>query len=116
MNRGRITAAAIMLAICCGVAHGEAQDVDFQVKVTGTDGLKFSGFYELTLVNTLKTRREIKGTVPAIYTFKGDVITFSVAKETAGTMKLEIVRGGEVYDDEQSSAPGYAQLTVRHDF
>jgi hypothetical protein len=109
-------AAAMMLAVCGGMAGAEENDVDFQVRVTGTDGLKFEGFYELTLVSTVKTRKDIKGTIPALYIFKGDIIKFSVAKEAAGTMKVEIVRNGEVYDNEQSSAPGYAQLTVSHDF
>lgn len=116
MNPVRVMVAAAVLAVCCGTACGESTDVDFQVRVTGTDGLKFVGFYELTLVDTVKTRKDIKGTVPAVFSFKGDIIKFTIAKETAGTMKLEIVRNGMVFDDEQSSAPGYAQLTVSHDF
>ena len=116
MKLAWVAAAVIMLAVCGGAAGGEENDVDFQVRVTGTDGLEFKGFYELTLVNTVKTRKDIKGTIPAVYTFKVDIIKFSVAKEAAGTMKIEIVRNGEVYDNEQSSAPGYAQLTVNHDF
>jgi hypothetical protein len=116
MKLAGVVAAGLMITACLGAAYGDESDVDFQVRVTGTDGVKFTGFYELTLVNTVKTRKDIKGTVPAIYAFKGDLIRFSVAKETAGTMKLEIVRNGEVYDDEISTAPGYAQLTVSHEF
>lgn len=111
----RLLAAAV-IAICVGAACADEKDVDFQVRVSGTDGVKFTGFYELTLVNGVKTRKDISGTVPAVYSFTGDVITFTVAKTSAGTMKIEVVRSGEVYDDEQSSAPGYAQMTVHHDF
>lgn len=80
------------------------------VRVTGTEGLKFTGN-----VGTLGGTHSVEGTIPKEYEVQvktgemdfDSVTTFSkdFLDETEGTMRVEIVYEGQVVKQSETSAP-----------
>jgi hypothetical protein len=39
-----------------------------------------------------------------------------VANDAPGTIKIELIAGGKVWDDEEKTSEGYSPITVMHEF
>jgi outer membrane biosynthesis protein TonB len=80
------------------------------VRITGTEGLAFSG-----RVGSTQELKRVEGSVPKEYElpFRGGAATAAVRKQEPGrgTLRVEVVRGGEVIaSQETSSAPGILNI------
>lgn len=88
--------------------QGQQQTVT--VRITGTEGLAFSG-----RVGSAQELKRVEGSVPKEYElpFRGGAATAAVRKQEPGrgTLRVEVVRGGEVIaSQETSSAPGILNI------
>jgi hypothetical protein len=66
------------------------------IRVSGSDGVHFSGSYSLTSAGKTE-KHNIEGVVPAEYPTSGTAISAIVAKrDEAGSLMIEIRRNGTV--------------------
>lgn len=106
----------VAVSLGSGEGGGEQDSQTVVARVSGTEGLKFSGN-----VSTLDSGRSVDGTVPDEYGFK-DVDTSSLSTDTVsivmqkkgrpGEMVCEIVVGDEVVKESSTTAEfGTCDLT-----
>jgi len=90
-------------------------DAEFQIKVSGTNGLEFSGSYMVLTSGGQSTSKSVEGVVPAAYSVKGDIVSVAFQKQTeSGTLKVEILRGGKVVNSSDTTA-AYGVVAVATD-
>jgi hypothetical protein len=78
---------------------------DFTIKVSGTAGLNFSGTYMVTAPTGKSVSKSVDGVVPAQYKITGSIVSLSFQKKAeSGILKVEIIRGGRVVAETQTSA------------
>ncbi len=83
-------AAAVLQVTWC-------QAAEFDLSLTGTPGVQFSGRYVLKTAGPEPRSERIEGTVPARFRFTGQAIRVEVRKEsTPGTLGLELYRDGRL--------------------
>jgi len=98
---------AAMILSACGVS-----DSEFQIKVSGTTGLAFSGNYMVATSGGQSTSKSVDGVVPAAYSVKGDIVSAVFQKQTeSGTLKVEILKGGKVVNSSDTTA-AYGVVSV----
>jgi len=92
---------------CAGITASE-----YQIEVSGTAGLKFSGSYLVVSGDGSSTGHSVDGTVPASYTVKGSIASVVFQKQSeAGSFTVQISKGGKVIKESTTSA-AYGVVTV----
>lgn len=84
----------------------------FVIKVTGTDGTKFSGSYMLVTLDGKTASKSVEGTAPIDY--KVDANMVSVAFQKAGekgNLKVEILKDDQVVAESETDA-AYGMVSV----
>jgi|GEM_PF-1684165 len=107
----RLVFGLVVLLIISGSVGGCAwRNNEFTIRVSGTDGLEFSGEYGATLADGRmrggKESKSVNGIVPTEYSITADVVWCSFAKQSeGGTLKVEIFKGNEVISESTTSIP-----------
>ena len=102
----------ISIVTCAGMG---LQDSPFQIKVSGTDGLAFSGSYFITTANGQVTSKSVDGIIPDQYTVTGTIISVVFQKQTElGILRVEIIKGNDVIASEDTVA-AYGIVSVATD-
>lgn len=84
---------------------------DYTIKVTGSPGVKFSGqYYYYTTAYPhnaeLPTFKEVEGTVPAEYSFRGADVSCSLwIPSRQGTLKIQLIKNGNIVCQKESLDP-----------
>ena len=100
----------VMLLLICGCAG--VVESDFVIKVSGTSGLEFSGSYMVTMAGGESVSKSVDGIVPAQYTVRGTIVSCAFQKQSeAGTLRVEIAKGGKVVSESETSA-AYGVVSV----
>ena len=109
---------AVILVVCIvglfftGCGGSLSTDSEFQIKVSGTTGLEFSGTYMVVTSGGQSTSKSVDGVVPAAYSVKGNIVSVVFQKQTeSGTLKVEILRGGKVVNSSDTTA-AYGAVAV----
>jgi hypothetical protein len=88
----------------CGFFQGAGSD--FTIKITGTEGLTFSGHYAIVMGDSLPAPINVRGTTSAEYKGKGVIAVCFFRKVTeTGSLKVEIVKDGKVVSESVTNAP-----------
>jgi hypothetical protein len=117
MRAATILCSALLLIGFSAAAQGADHNADFTVKVSGDPGVKFSGFYRISDVDSIETRKGIGGTVPAAYSLSGSLIECTVNNVTPGALKVEILQGNTVLEfEEKGSSDGDVSITATWEF
>ena len=78
---------------------------DFQIKISGTDGLKFSGNYYVVAIDGKSVSKSVDGSLPAEFTTKGSIVSCMFQKGgESGYLKVEILKDGKVVASESTTA------------
>ncbi len=95
----------VMFIADSGNKMGGIVSSDFTVKVTGTSGLEFSGAYMATTPTGKSTSKSVDGVVPAQYKITANIVSVNFQKKTeGGILKVQIIRGGKVVAESETSA------------
>jgi hypothetical protein len=88
----------------------------YEIKVTGDAGMKFSGSYMVVEVGGSSTSKSVEGTVPASYSVAGSMVSVAFQKQsdTGGRLKVAILKGGKVAKESETTA-AYGMVTVATD-
>ncbi|HOR86992.1 MAG TPA: hypothetical protein PLL98_10975 [Bacillota bacterium] len=88
----------------CGLFQGAGSD--FTIKITGSEGLTFSGHYAIVVGDSLPDPINVRGTAPAEYKGKGVIAICFFRKLTEqGTLKVEIVKDDKTVSESETSIP-----------
>jgi hypothetical protein len=88
----------------CGFFQGTGSD--FTIKITGTEGLIFSGHYAIVVGDSLPAPINVRGTTSAEYKGKGVIaVCFFRKLAETGSLKVEIVKDGKVVSESVTNAP-----------
>jgi len=88
----------------CGFSQGAGSD--FTIKITGTEGLIFSGHYAIVVGDSLPAPINVRGTTSAEYKGKGVIAVCFFRKLTeTGSLKVEIVKDGKVVSESVTNTP-----------
>jgi hypothetical protein len=88
-----------MLAGC-----SKEKESEFTIRVSGTDGIKYSGSYGATGFGGDPAGNPIEGIVPEEYTVVGTVVScFFQKKSGKGTLRVEIIKSGAVVAQSETS-------------
>ncbi len=86
---------------------------DFTIKVSGTEGLRFSGHYSVVAAEALPEPVNAQGVIPMEYTGKGVIALCSFRKLVEnGSLRVEILKNGKVISESETSAP-YGFLSLK---
>jgi hypothetical protein len=103
-----LLALSALIFIGCGVPS----DSKYQIKVSGTAGLEFSGSYMVVTTEGKSTSKSVDGRVPASYTVEGHIVSVVFQKKgDIGFLKVEILKNGEAVGSESTTAD-YGLVTV----
>ncbi len=85
---------------------------DFIIRVSGTEGLRFSGHYSLVGTKELPEPVHAHAIIPGEYKGKGVTALCSFRKLTEkGTLKVEILKDGKMVSESETSVPyGFVSL------
>ena len=98
---------AITLSGCAGIG-----DSDFKIRVTGSDGLIFSGSYLITTSAGNSVSKSVDGIVPAEYVVRGNIVSVAFQKRyEGGILKVEILKNDKVVSQSETSA-AYGVVSV----
>ena len=102
----------VAISTCNGVIPGNSV---FQIKVSGTEGLEFSGSYMVTTADAKVTSKSVDGFVPEQYSVTGTMVSVVFQKQTeAGFLSVEIIKGDEVIANEYTTA-AYGVVSIATD-
>jgi hypothetical protein len=89
----------------CGDALKSVES-DITIKVSGTDGLMFSGYYSIVATGSSPKPINVKGSVPSEYQGKG-VMGLCVFQKASvdGSLKIQILKDGKVVAEGDSAVP-----------
>lgn len=69
------------------------QDSTFQIKITGTEGLEFSGNYLVTTSGGQTISKSIEGIIPKEYSVTGIIVSATFQKQVdEGILRIEIIK------------------------
>lgn len=90
---------------------GSGGNSDFTIKVTGTNGLSFSGSY-MGVTSGGTTSKSVDGTVPATYTVSGSIVSCSFQKKSeSGSLAVQILKDNKVVKESDTTA-AYGVVTA----
>lgn len=102
----------IAIATCNGIGF---RDSTFEIRVSGTEGLEFSGSYMVVTAEGQSTSKSVDGTVPEQYLVSGAIVSVVFQKQSQeGILRVEIVKGTEVIASEETTA-SYGVVSVATD-
>lgn len=79
---------------------------DFTIRVSGTEGLKFSGHYSLVGTKALPEPVHAHAVIPGEYKGKGTIALCSFRKLTEnGSLKVEILQDGKLVSESETNTP-----------
>lgn len=104
---------AVMMIFFSGCSDMKDMESDLTIKVTGTDGLKFSGHYSFAGTGAVPKPENVSGMVPAEYKGKG-VVAACLFRNTSGpgALKVEILRDGKMISESAVDTP-YGVVTLK---
>lgn len=120
---GIILLASVGSCVVCVMLPGGSEspipslssDTEFQIKVSGTDGLPFSGSYMVVMSGGQSVSKSVDDTVPTEYSVEGMIVSVVFQKKTEnGFLKVEILRDGEVLNSSYTTA-AYGLVSVATD-
>jgi hypothetical protein len=96
----------VCLLFLAGCGSLEDTSSDFTIKVSGTEGLKFSGHYSIVGTEELPEPIYAHGVLPKEYKGKGVVALCNFRKLTEnGSLRVEILKDGKVISESETSIP-----------
>ncbi|MGB5924885.1 MAG: hypothetical protein WBH01_02180 [Dehalococcoidia bacterium] len=102
----------VVVLTCDGIVP---RDSTFDIKISGTGGLEFSGSYMVTTSNGQVVSKSVDGMIPEQYSVSGTLVSVMFQKQTEeGTLRVEIVKGNEVIASEETTAE-YGIVSVATD-
>jgi len=105
-------AIAILMLYGCGDSMTGIES-NFIIKLTGTDGIKFSGNYSFVGTGGVPKPMVVAGTIPAEYIGKGvTTVCFFQKTSEKGTLKVEILNAGKVVSESVTEIP-YGFVTLK---
>jgi hypothetical protein len=100
----------VVIVMCTG-----PRDSAFQIKVSGTEGLFFSGSYLVITADGQSISKSVDSLIPAEYSVTGTMVSVTFQKQTEdGFLKVEIIKDGEVLADEYTIA-AYGIVSIATD-
>ena len=115
--------AAVGSCVVCVMLPGTSEspapslssDTEFQIKISGTAGLPFSGSYMVVTSGGQSVSKSVDGSVPTQYSVEGMMVSVAFQKQTEdGTLKVEILREGNVVNSSDTTA-AYGVVSVATD-
>ena len=89
----------------CGDALKSVES-DVTVKVSGTEGLTFTGYYSIVATGSSPIPINVKGSIPAEYQGKGVMGLCLFQKASVdGSLKVQILKDGKVAAEGETAAP-----------
>ncbi len=86
---------------------------NFTIKVSGTSGLDFSGYYMTVTDGHISTWKLVEGKVPDQYSVKGNIVSCTIRKKTEkGTLSVQILKDGKIVSVSET-AVGYGSVDLR---
>lgn len=90
----------------------EGDKAKFVIKLTGTDGLEFSGSYMVVTWDGKSVSKSVDGKVPTEYQVDGAMVSTSFQKKSeSGSLKVEILKGDKVAAEGETDA-AYGLVTA----
>ncbi len=79
-----------------GCSTGSVES-NFTIKISGTSGLEFSGYYMTVTNGRISTWKLVEGKVPDQYLVTGNIVSCTIRKKTErGILSVQIVKDGKV--------------------
>jgi len=104
---------AVAMVFFSGCGDMKDMESDLTIKVTGTDGLKFSGHYSFAGIGAVPKPENVSGTVPAEYKGKGAAAACLFRNTSGpGALKVEILRDGKTISEGAADTP-YGVVTLK---
>ena len=99
----------VAISTCNGVIPGNSV---FQIKVSGTEGLEFSGSYMVTTADGKVTSKSVDGFVSEQYSVTGTMVSVVFQKQVEeGILIIEIIKDNKVIASEETTA-AYGVVSV----
>jgi hypothetical protein len=96
--------ACVIFVSGCGFFQGGGSE--FIIKITGTEGLSFSGHYAIVVGDSLPAPINVRGIMSAEYKGKGVIAVCFFRKLTEkGSLKVEIVKDGKIVSESETNVP-----------
>jgi hypothetical protein len=77
---------------------------DFTIKLSGSPGLKYNGSYMVVTAGGDSTSKTVDGSVPDQFNVSGTIVSTQFQKQAeSGDLKVEIVKGGSVVAESETS-------------
>lgn len=94
----------------CGLLNDA--NSDFTIKLSGTEGLEFSGHYSIVGTKALPEPINAHGVIPWEYNGRGAIVLCNFRKLTEkGSLKVEILKDGELISESETRIPyGFVSL------
>lgn len=114
MTRPVLHSIAVFLCFMSLASCDLLKDVnpDYLIRVSGTNGLKFSGHYSIAETKALPEPINVHGVVPGEYNGKGAVAMCYFRKlDEKGFLKVEILKDGKILSESETNIPyGFVSL------
>ncbi len=95
-----------------GCSTGSVES-NFTIKVSGTSGLEFSGYYMTVTDGHISTWKLVEGKVPDQYSVSGNIVSCTIRKKTErGTLSVQIVKDGKIVSVSET-ALDYGSVNLR---
>jgi len=102
----------LFLIFGCG-ERSKNLNATFTIKVDGTNGQSFRGYYSIIGTGAIHKRIDIEGIVPAKYNGKGAVVICHFQKTSKeGTLKVEILKNDKAISHAETLVP-YGEIYLK---
>ncbi len=91
------------LSIClgCSTSSGES---NFTIKVSGTNGLEFSGHYMTLTAGRISASKVVEGKVPDQYSVSGNIVSCTIQKKTEkGILNVQVIKDGKIVSTSETT-------------
>lgn len=106
---------AIISAFAGGTGNILTTTSTYQIAVSGTTGLEFSGSYMVTDTGGSSTSQSVSGTVPQTYTVEGSMVSVVFQNQgDSGTLTVKVLKDSEVIKEATTTA-SYGVVSVATD-
>ena len=110
-----MTSLVAIIVVIVVLSLGGSSESDFTLKVTGTEGLRFSGNYVVMTEGGTPSSKTVESEVPAEFEVNGDTVSAVFQKTSEqGILTVELFKDGTLIKQATTSAP-YGNVLVATD-
>jgi hypothetical protein len=100
------------LFACSGCSTGTVEP-NFTIKVSGTNGLEFSGHYVTVTGGRISTWKLVEGKAPDQYAVSGSTVSCTIRKKAEkGILSVQIIKDGKIVSSSET-AIAYGSVNLR---